>query len=63
LNLKELKDAFDLFDADRSGTISAKELQKVMKAMEINCSKQEIEDLMRLMDADGSGSIDFDEFW
>ncbi|CAF0770731.1 unnamed protein product [Rotaria sordida] len=59
---RELRDAFDLFDKNHSGTISAKELQGVLKALNIKASDKETEKLMKQMDENNSGDIDFKEF-
>ena len=40
---EELKEAFDLFDGDGSGTMAAKELHVVMQAIGRNMELQEIE--------------------
>ncbi|CAF0882879.1 unnamed protein product [Brachionus calyciflorus] len=60
--LKELKKCFDLFDEDKSGTISLKELKKICQSLKIKLNEKEAFELMRLMDKNNNGSIDFDEF-
>jgi len=56
------KHAFDLFDTDRSGTISVKELHDVMKELGQTPTETEIEDMINEVDSDRNGTIDFDEF-
>ncbi len=51
-----------MFWIDGSGSISLKELKKVLDALGINASSHDVRSLMNLMDKDGSGSIDFGEF-
>ncbi|KAJ0809024.1 putative flagellar calcium-binding protein calflagin [Helianthus annuus] len=59
---QELKEAFDLFDADGNGTIDAKELSNAMRALGFEMTREEISDMIAEVDRDGSGAIDFDEF-
>ncbi|KAL5982463.1 putative calcium-binding protein cml13 [Asimina triloba] len=59
---KEIKEAFDLFDTDGSGTIDAKELNVAMRALGFEMTEEQIEQMIRDVDKDGSGAIDFDEF-
>eukprot|EP00931_Biecheleriopsis_adriatica_P059249 TRINITY_DN3541_c0_g1_i2.p1 TRINITY_DN3541_c0_g1~~TRINITY_DN3541_c0_g1_i2.p1 ORF type:complete len:211 (+),score=59.10 TRINITY_DN3541_c0_g1_i2:52-684(+) len=60
--LKEIKSAFDLFDADGSGDIDSKELHTAMKELGFKTTKEEIDKMISEVDEDGSGEIDFDEF-
>lgn len=45
-----------------AGSISAKELGTVMRALHMNPTEGEIASMLREMDADNSGAIDFGEF-
>mmetsp|Transcript_95456 Transcript_95456/g.297599 ORF Transcript_95456/g.297599 Transcript_95456/m.297599 type:complete len:169 (-) Transcript_95456:67-573(-) len=63
----EIKQAFDLFDTDGSGSINARELETAMKALGQEPTKEEIEAVIRSVDddtglEDGAGEIEFDEF-
>jgi len=58
----ELKEAFDAFDKDGSGTISSEELLYVMRAMGQNPTEDELLNLVLEVDVDGNGTIDFPEF-
>jgi len=62
--IEEFITAFREIDEDRSGTITVKELGKMLKAMGQNPSEAELQDMMSEVDADGrsNGSIDFPEF-
>ena len=51
-----------MFDSDKSGSISLKELGKLFKKMDMKMSPKDIQNLMNLMDNDGSGQVDFNEF-
>ena len=59
---QEIKEAFDLFDTDGSGTIDAKELKVAMRALGFEPKKEEIRKMIADVDKDGSGVIDFPEF-
>ena len=59
---QEIREAFDLFDADGSGTIDAKELKVAMRALGFEPKKEEIKKMISDIDKDGSGTIDFNEF-
>ena len=59
---QEIREAFDLFDTDGSGTIDAKELKIAMRALGFEPKKEEIRKMIADIDADGSGTIDFQEF-
>ena len=59
---KELKDAFAVFGADGSGTISRTELKKLMKNLGQTLSDAELHAMMDEVDTDGNGEIDFAEF-
>mmetsp|Transcript_13593 Transcript_13593/g.41358 ORF Transcript_13593/g.41358 Transcript_13593/m.41358 type:complete len:163 (-) Transcript_13593:268-756(-) len=59
---QEIREAFDLFDTDGSGTIDAKELKVAMRALGFEPKKEEIKKMITDIDKDGSGTIDFDEF-
>ena len=55
----EIREAFDLFDTDGSGTIDIKELKKAMRALGFETSKEELRKLVSQVDKDGSGAVDF----
>ena len=52
---QEIKEAFDLFDTDGSGTIDAKELKLAMRALGFEPKKEEIRKMIADADRDGSG--------
>ena len=60
--LAEYKEAFNLFDKNGDGSISAAELGKIMESLGIKPSKTELEDMIHEIDTDGNGTIDFNEF-
>ncbi|XP_078602398.1 uncharacterized protein LOC144876708 isoform X1 [Branchiostoma floridae x Branchiostoma japonicum] len=59
---QEIREAFDLFDADGSGTIDVKELKVAMRALGFEPKKEEIKKMISDIDKDGSGTIDFNDF-
>ena len=59
---QEIREAFDLFDTDGSGSIDAKELKVAMRALGFEPRKEEVRKMIADIDRDGSGTIDFPEF-
>ena len=60
--IAEFRAAFELFDRDRDGTITTKELGTVMKNLGQYLSESELEEMIKQVDLDGNGTIDFNEF-
>jgi centrin-1 len=59
---QEIREAFDLFDTDGSGTIDAKELKVAMRALGFEPKKEEVKKMIADVDTDGSGCIGFEDF-
>jgi centrin-1 len=59
---QEIREAFDLFDTDGSGSIDAKELKVAMRALGFEPGKEEIRKLISQVNRDGSGTVNFPEF-
>ena len=59
---QEIKEAFDLFDTDKTGTIDYHELKVAMRALGFDVKKKEVLDLMHEYDRDRSGAIEFLDF-
>lgn len=51
--LAEFQEAFSLFDKDRDGTITTKELGTVMRSLGQNPTEAELQDMINEVDADG----------
>ncbi len=49
-DIAEFKEAFNLFDKDRSGTISTIELAIVMRSLGLNPSEAELQDMINEVD-------------
>lgn len=54
----ETRAAFDVFDKDGSGTISADELKHVMRSLGEDLTDAEINEMIREADKDNNGTID-----
>ena len=52
---QEIKEAFELFDTDKTGTIDYHELKVAMRALGFDVKKQEVLAIMRDYDREGSG--------
>ena len=59
---QEIKEAFDLFDTDGSGTIDAKELKVAMRALGFEPKKEDIKRMISELDVEGNGVIEFSQF-
>ncbi|XP_069602986.1 centrin-2 [Ranitomeya imitator] len=59
---QEIKEAFDLFDTDSSGTIDVKELKVAMRALGFEPKKEEIKKMTSDIDKEGTGKISFSDF-
>ncbi|GAB4860980.1 hypothetical protein Ancab_036140 [Ancistrocladus abbreviatus] len=58
----ELKDAFDMYDQDKNGLISATELHLVLRRLGENCTVQDCTKMIQSVDSDGDGNVSFEEF-
>ena len=52
---QEIREAFELFDTDKTGTIDYHELKVCMRALGFDVKKQEVLNLMREYDREGAG--------
>ena len=57
-----VKQTFDTYDADGSGTIDKNELAKLSKELGHSLSDRELEDALKDLDTNEDGVIDFSEF-
>ena len=64
--LKEMREMFELYDTDGSGTISLEEIQAVLTMKDDDgnmlISETELQDIMDGFDTDQNRELDFDEF-
>ncbi|KRX14981.1 Calmodulin [Trichinella nelsoni] len=65
-NVEELVEqyryAFEMFDQNRDGFITASEMYTVMSSLGLNPTTEETRSMIIQADADGNGEIDFSEF-
>ncbi len=59
---KELQEAFEIFDVNKDGSISKKELENILRSLNEDPEEEEIQQLLDEVDVDGNGEIDFEEF-
>jgi calmodulin len=60
--IAEFREAFEIFDKDKDGYITIKELGEIMKNLGQSPSEAELQDMINEVDIDGNGNIDFKEF-
>ncbi|XP_071901757.1 calcium-binding allergen Ole e 8-like [Coffea arabica] len=60
--VKELHDAFELYDQDHDGFISATELHLILTRLGERCSVQDCEKMIKSVDEDGDARVSFQEF-
>ena len=60
--IEEIKEAFDLFDTDGSGSIDPRELRAAMQSLGFEAKNQTIYQMITDLDKNKSGNIDFEEF-
>lgn len=59
---KELREAFELYDQDHDGKISAAELHLILTRIGDHCSVADCAGMISSVDSDGDGFVSFDEF-
>ncbi|KAM5222004.1 centrin-1 [Ctenodactylus gundi] len=59
---QEVREAFDLFDSDGSGTIDVKELKVALRALGFEPRKEEMKKMISEVDKEGAGKISFNDF-
>ncbi len=60
--VNEIKEAFDLFDSDKSGSIDKSELKNALQNLGIDNKNHTLATMMKDLDKDDSGTVSFDEF-
>ncbi|XP_071899180.1 uncharacterized protein [Anas platyrhynchos] len=58
----QLREAFDLFDADGSGQMDVGDLKITMRALGCELRKEEMRKIISQVDEEGSGKINFESF-
>lgn len=59
---QEIREAFDQFDTDGSGSIDAKELKVAMRALGFETSREEIREMIKKVAGSSAPTIDFTQF-
>ena len=59
---QEIREAFDLFDTDKTGSIDYHELKVAIRALGFDIKKEEVRRIMAEVDREGTGTIEFPEF-
>lgn len=59
---KEVEEAFNVFDVDKSGTMDAKELRDALRALGFDVTKAEVNKIMSRKDPTGNGFLPFEVF-
>ncbi|XP_039587093.1 caltractin-like isoform X1 [Passer montanus] len=59
---REIREAFELFHTDGSGSIDVKELKVAMRALGFEPKKEEIKKIISDIDKEGTGKISFSDF-
>ncbi len=62
MDIEEIRETFDYFDADGNGTIEKAEFAKLLDALGAEMEPEEVDIGFDMIDADDNQSIDFDEF-
>jgi calmodulin len=60
--IAEFREAFEIFDKNKDGYITIKELGEIMKNLGQTPTEAELTDMINEVDIDGNGNIDFKEF-
>lgn len=59
---EQLKQVFDMIDADKSGELTVDELIKVLEQMGEKVNKEAVVAELKKVDTDGNGKLNFKEF-
>nr|QNL34490.1 troponin C-like protein [Galeruca daurica] len=60
--LRELKDAFRLYDKEGLGYISVELLKDILRELEPNLTPVDLNEMIKEIDTDNSGTVDWEEF-
>ncbi|GKV38630.1 hypothetical protein SLEP1_g55523 [Rubroshorea leprosula] len=59
---QELKQAFDMYDLDGDGVITANELHSVLRKLGGKCTLSDCKKMISQVDKNGDGKVNFEEF-
>lgn len=57
-----MREAFELFDANKTGTIDLHELKVLMRALGFDVKKPEVIKMVHDVDPSNTGSVDYEQF-
>lgn len=60
---EEIIQAFQMFDKDNNGYISAAELRHVMSTLGEKITESDVEEMIREADIDGDGKVNYQGKW
>merc|ERR1712083_1118736 len=60
--MKNLKDAFEIFDSNKNGFIEPNEMEALSKTLDISLSNEDSEKFWKEGDVSGDGTLDYEEF-
>lgn len=60
--MKELHEAFELYDLNKNGLISAAELHQILTRLGESCTPEDCVNMIKSVDSDGDGFVNFEEF-
>jgi hypothetical protein len=61
IEAQRYRNAFDIFDEDKSGFVDAKEMRRMMINLGESVTLEEVDDALTAFDIDGNGQIDYEE--
>jgi len=59
---QELREAFDLFDSDKTGSIDLHELKVLMRALGFDVKKPDVIKMVHEVDPSNNGTVDYNQF-
>jgi calmodulin len=60
--IREYRNAFEMFDKDKDGSITKNELMGVLKCLSFHDNENVFREIINELDTDGNDKIDFEEF-
>ncbi|CAB3228563.1 unnamed protein product [Arctia plantaginis] len=60
--IKELREAFRLYDREGNGYITTDVLKEIFKELDNSITPEDLDTMIEEIDSDGSGTVDWDEF-
>ncbi|KAL8248523.1 hypothetical protein R6Q59_005391 [Mikania micrantha] len=60
--MKELREAFELYDLNKNGLISSTELHQILTRLGEKCTNDDCVKMIKSVDSDGDGFVNFEEF-